>query len=348
MMKTSFVKIFIAAAIALAVQTSASAQIYGVVNVAVNFEREQPDYAAELGNQALMGTVVTVLGRTGYWLQVRSPEPYTAWVNEMTVTLMGREEIDEYIAAPKYIVTADYSNIYSSASEKSERISDLVMGDILRVWFSGKNNKVVSSKGFLGVVTPSGKPGWVKAKDVENLTKWAETRKPTADNIIATAKKMMGVSYQWGGTSIKGVDCSGLTRTAFFMNGLLLPRNTSQQVRIGDDIDCSGVQEGDFSSLLPGDLLLFGNTLTRRVSHVGIYMGDGRFIHSSQVVRISSLRRDDPDYYDRTPALLFVRRVIGREDSNKGIQSIRRSPYYFPDNGRFVLENMSPVRQSTI
>jgi len=348
MFKTIIMKLVMATSVLVAATNLLSAQVYGVVNVSVNFEREQPDYAAELGNQALMGTVVTVLGKTGYWLQVRSPEPYTAWVNEMTVTLMNKEEIDAYIAAPKYIVTAEYSNIYSSPSEKSERVSDLVMGNILRIWTSGKHNKVVSSKGFVGVVTPSGKPGWVRAKDVENFTKWAESCNPTANNIIATAKKMLGVCYQWGGTSIKGVDCSGLTRTAFFMNGLLLPRNTSQQVRIGDDIDCSGVFEGNFDSLLPGDLLLFGNTLTRRVSHVAIYIGDGKFIHSSQTVRISSLRRSDPDYYDRTPGLLSVRRVIGREDSNKGIHSIRKSPYYFPDNGNFVLENLSPVRQSTI
>ena len=347
-MRTILKKAAMSASILLMMAITLSAQVYGVVNVAANFEREEPDYAAELGNQALMGTVVTVLGRTGGWLQVRSPEPYTAWVNEMTVTLMDREEKDEYIAAPKYIVTAEYSHIFSSPSEKSERVNDLVMGDILRIWKQGKAQKTVSSKGFMGVVTPSGKTGWVKAKDLEDFTKWAETRKPTAENIINTAKKMLGVCYQWGGTSIKGVDCSGLTRTAFFMNGILLPRNTSQQVRVGDDIDCSGVLKGDFSKLRPGDLILFGNTMTRRVSHVAIYLGDGKIIHSSMVVRINSLRREDPDYYDGTPRLLFVRRVIGNEDSNKGIHSIRRSPYYFPDNGHFVLENLSPVRQSTI
>lgn len=347
-MKMIIRKFVLVAALFAAFSSLAFSQVYGVVNVAVNFEREAPDYAAELGNQALMGTVVTVLGRSGYWLQVRSPEPYTAWVNEMTVTLMDREEIDEYIAAPKYIVTAEYSNIYSSPSEKSERVSDLVMGDILRIWTAGKHNRVVTSKGFVGVVTPSGKPGYVRAKDVEDFTRWADTRKPTAENIIATAKKMLGVCYQWGGTSIKGVDCSGLTRTAFFMNGLLLPRNTSQQVRIGDEVDFSGVLRGDFDALLPGDLILFGNPMTRRVSHVSIYLGDGKIIHSSQVVRINSLRRDDPDYYDGVQRILAVRRVIGREDSNKGINSIRNSPFYFPGNGHFVLETMAPVRQSTI
>ena len=103
----------------------------------------------------------------------------------------------------------------------------------------------------------------------------------------------------------------------------------SQQIKIGDEVDCSGVASGDFSALKEGDLVLFGNPKTRKVSHVAIYIGDGHIIHSSNIVRINSLRPADPDYYEGgVPRLLTVRRVIGNENCGKGIISVKNSPWY--------------------
>lgn len=75
--------ITIAAALSLAGAVSTAQSRYAVVDISVNFLREAPDYTAELGTQALMGTVVEITGEEGYWRQVVTPEPYTAWCTEL-------------------------------------------------------------------------------------------------------------------------------------------------------------------------------------------------------------------------------------------------------------------------
>lgn len=313
---------------------------YGVVEFSANYMREQPSYTAELGNQSLMGTVVEILDEKGYWLKIKSPEPYTAWVNEKGVVKMSEEEINNYIKEPKYICVSPYSKIYSSPSLKAEIISDLVMGNILRQWRSsfgleGSNFFVpIKKRGFVGVVTPSGKKGYVIAKDVQTLRMWADKSHSSPENLIETAKLFIGVPYMWGGASIKGVDCSGLTRMVWFMNGVLIPRDAGPQSCCGDEVRIFKADGSlDLQALRPGDLVFFGEKAeggqAERVSHVGIYINDGIFIHSSQVVRINSLRQSDKNYYAKTP--IKARRYIGAE-SRDGLIKMAESPLYFPQN----------------
>lgn len=324
----------------IALNTNAR-KVYGVVDFSANYMREQPSYTAELGNQNLMGTVVEIIGQDKYWLKIKSPEPYTAWVNEMGVARMTEEEIEDYIKAPKYICVSPYSKIYSSPSFKSEIVSDLVMGNILilRQWRESSPSGAeapkfifpIKKRGFAGVVTPSGKKGYVPVKDVKELRAWAYESEATSENLLAVAKLFLGVPYMWGGTSIKGVDCSGLTRMVWFMNGVLIPRDADPQSRCGDEV---GILKADGSldlqALRPGDLIFFGEKAeegkAEKVSHVGLYIKDGLFIHSSQVVRINSLRPSDKNYYPKTP--IKARRYIGAEGRD-GLVKILESPFYF-------------------
>lgn len=310
---------------------------YGIVDFSANYMRESPDYTAELGNQSLMGTVVEILDRQGYWLKIKSPEPYVGWVNEMGVALVTKDEAESYLKSPKYICTAFNSKIFSKPKEGSETVSDLVMGDILRTWFDKKDNPVRKGK-FLGVITPSGKTGYVRRKDLEAFDLWAAKSEATAGNIIRTAKMFLGTPYLWGGASSKGVDCSGLTRISWFMNGVLIPRDAGPQSRSGAEVNIFNKDGGlDLSALAPGDLLFFGKTTEdgkpARIDHVGIYIGGGRFIHSSQVVRISSLRAGDNDYYAKVPIL--ARRYIGK-DADEGLVDIKGSPFYFPQRALII------------
>ena len=95
----------------------------------------------------------------------------------------------------------------------------------------------------------------------------------TAQKIIATARQYLGVPYQWGGASPSGFDCSGFVQYVFGAHGITLPRTSKQQWTIG-----SSVSKGN---LKPGDLVFFANTYAEGISHLGIYIGDGQFIHSS-------------------------------------------------------------------
>lgn len=326
---------------------------WAVTEFSANFMREKPDYPAELGDQALMGTIVELLDTNSYWVKIKSPEPYTAWVSERGLVPMDDEELRDYLEAPKYICTASYSHVYEEPSLNSTIVSDFVMGDIVRIMYkqivhtSGSlrgyaEGRAVLKKKFVGVVLPSGKTGYVPAEDVDVFYKWAKdsykmlgSLEKCRDNILETAGKFLGVPYMWGGTSIKSVDCSGFTRCVYFMNGILLPRNASQQARTGSDIGI--FINGEFSSrdLLPGDLLFFGraatDSTTESVTHVGIYIGEEKYIHSSQLVGVSSLNPAAEDYAGRQP--IRVRRIIGEVDKKgSGVVSMWKSPFYFAQN----------------
>jgi NlpC/P60 family len=111
-----------------------------------------------------------------------------------------------------------------------------------------------------------------------------------ADSVIATATEAMGRPYEYGGTGEngEGFDCSGLIQYAYGKHGITLPRRSVDQAREGVKVDRA------LQKLKPGDLLTFSNR-GRTVTHVGLYMGSGRFIHSAtRGVQVSTLSAADP------------------------------------------------------
>lgn len=339
---SKFLTRFTTAALLLAASTPAFSQEQvwkgkemAIVDLSANFIREDNEYEAELGDQALMGTLVEVLDRKSYWVRIKTPEPYFGWVNEMGLAMKDGDQVEAWLASPRYICTAFGSHVYSEPSESSRPVSDLVLGDILLKVFKD-NGKIQRIKGFCAVELPSGKRGFVRASDLKDLDSWAEGRRKLEKedeasfraDILKTAERFVGVPYMWGGTSTKNTDCSGLTRTVYLANGVLLPRNCSQQVKVGEDVPIrNGKGETDFSQLIPGDLIFWGRAQEgdkpEKATHVGIYLGEGKFIHSSQIVRIN-----DSASYTRVP--IRARRIVGHVDEKgSGIVSMHRSPYYF-------------------
>lgn len=109
-------------------------------------------------------------------------------------------------------------------------------------------------------------------------------------SLIATATKMQGIRYRYGGMSSRGIDCSGFTSTVFARNGIRLPRTAQEQASKG-----KAVGKGELKA---GDLVFFHTVRGRRVGHVGIYIGNGKFIHASsgaKKVKVSPLS----GYYSR-------------------------------------------------
>ena len=133
----------------------------------------------------------------------------------------------------------------------------------------------------------------------------------------------------WGGTSIKGMDCSGFTKTTYYLNGIILQRDASQQVATGVDVDITN----GLDNLKMGDLIFFGRkaaeTQKERATHVGIYIGEGEFIHCATSVRINSLLPEAENYYEGSTRLIRARRILGNEDTDKGIWTVRQHPWYF-------------------
>jgi len=106
------------------------------------------------------------------------------------------------------------------------------------------------------------------------------------DELVRSARSFLGVPYLWGGTSAEtGFDCSGLTMTVYQLNGLDLPRTSREQFAAGNPVERSSLEKGD---------LLFFSRGGGKVTHVGIYAGNSRFIHAAgrgKQIRIDSLSK---------------------------------------------------------
>ena len=286
---------------------SAQDKRMAVVEFSTSYLRLQPDYESPLETQELMGTVVEIVGEKSYWREIITPQPYKAWCTNQGLVEMTEEELEAYLAAPKVMFKELYGHIYTQPSFKSATLCDLVGGDIMR--YAGRKGR------WTKVMLPSGKTGYVPSKELKVHEGFrsiamgegnAESISPeVTEAIIAEAEKLVGVPYLWGGMSSKGVDCSGLVRICHIMNGILLPRNASQQIKCGDRVELDELQRGD--------LVYFGTPATddkpMRVTHVGIYLGNGRIIHSSHRVRINSIIPGEKDYYENAHRLISATRL---------------------------------------
>lgn len=285
-----------------------------VVQTSTCYMRLQPDYESALETQELMGTVVEIVGEQGYWREIVSPQPYKAWTTEKTLVEMTPEELKAYEDAPKYIYTAHYGHVYTTPTNHNpSAICDVVGGDVLRVVEKQKGSASPSGKHgkWVEVMLPSGRTGWVLKKDVRPLNERIDIRMGDSaeglvsvekmEDVIRQAYSLLGVPYLWGGMSSKGVDCSGLVRICFLMNDILLPRNATQQIKCGKEVDLKDIQRGD--------LIFFGNTETGAITHVGIYLGNGEFIHASHLVRVNSLIPGAENYYENAHRLIRACRI---------------------------------------
>ena len=109
------------------------------------------------------------------------------------------------------------------------------------------------------------------------FTAWSESVHSFRDSLVTVARAQVGTRYVLGGTTPRGFDCSGLVRYVMAALKVELPRTAAQQAQTGLEID------RDKSNLRPGDLLTFGKKGRSGVSHIGIYVGNGRYIHASSV-----------------------------------------------------------------
>lgn len=279
--------------------TTTSATINGATTnhalacVAVANVREEPRHSAELGSQVTMGTPVEITADLGEWKQVTTPEGYKGYIISNSLQPVEEKEYDRWRTTDRLIVTAvDPTYIYDNDStiDSRHRVSDLVNGCILEVITTTGRN------GMTAVTTPDGRQGFVSTADTEALDSWAHQIFDAAA-MPDIALPLMGVTYLWGGTSTKGMDCSGLTKIAAFAGGIILQRNASQQVNAGEKLFSTlgkRPTQRQIDSLKKGDLLFFGNHGSSRINHVGIYIGNGSFIHSSGRVKINSLNEQLP------------------------------------------------------
>jgi cell wall-associated NlpC family hydrolase len=297
--------------------TSNSEKYLGLVTLSVINLRKNPDHRAELVSQAILGTPVIVLKSKSSWLLVKTPDNYIAWTEKSSLSMKSRSEMNRWKKSERVIYLENSGWIFNGPGQLGI-VSDLVAGCIME--------KTGESHGYTGVVLPDGRTGEVPAKAVISFDTFRRKAPADADGVLNRAVSLLGVPYLWGGTSTKGVDCSGFVQTVFFMNGRILTRDASLQALHGQKIDLSE----DYGNLRKGDLLFFGSKENSafHVTHVALYMGDSEYINASGRVIINSLDSTHPDYNNfRKSTLLLARRIIGVE-SDSGIVSVINHAWY--------------------
>jgi uncharacterized protein YgiM (DUF1202 family) len=290
-----------------------------IINISAANLRSNPSHSAELATQATLGTIVKVYKQEDDWYYVQTPDKYLAWVDAGGIELADEQKADNWDGDEKIIYTQTYGHAYSGPDENTSFVSDLTAGNMLTILKYTDKNYIVRF--------PDGRNAYVRKNEAESYDTWLKNLNPTVETLVSTGKTLMGVPYLWGGTSTKGVDCSGFTKTIYFLNGMVIPRDASQQVHTGISVDSTR----NFEKLQAGDLLFFGTKATdfskEKVVHVGMWIGDNAFIHASGRVRISSVDKSSKNYDEyNLNRYLRTKRIFRQE--GKGLIDLVRRPIF--------------------
>jgi len=271
---------------------------YGVITISTANIRRMPAVESELINQAILGEPVRLLKTHSFFYFIQMPDKYLGWMLKSSIKAMSEVEYTHWNDMKKIVFNRNWGQVYEKPDENSYPVCDLVLGNVLAI---------LESKGkWLKVQLPDGRAGYVLQKHVINLDALKTRPQPEAKEIVDTALRLNGIPYLWGGTSTKGFDCSGFTKTVYRMHGIDLPRDANMQVQMGVPIEI----DADYKNLKPGDLLFFGGA-PDKITHVGIYIGNKKFIHSDGYVHINSFNSADEEYSEyRVKGLQAVRRIL--------------------------------------
>ena len=285
-------------------------QPWAIVKLSIASLRTAGKHAAEMATQAIMGTPVKILEYAGEWVRVQTPDQYISYVPGNSLHKITQSEFDAWRKAKRYIVTVYQSQLIDSP-ENGLTVSDLVLGNILE--YKGECGD------YIKLATPDGREGYVNKSEIQEFASWSN-QEFDAELIKKTAFRMMGSGYLWGGTSTKVTDCSGLVKVSYFANGIILQRDASQQALTGEIIKAEDWKEAEL-----GDLLFFGSK-SGRVTHVGIYLQDGEYIHCSGRVKLNSVDPEEKGYL--TTPFISISRINGMIGT-KGITTVKDHIWYF-------------------
>ena len=311
---------------------------YGFATLSVVNVRTEPRYQAEMAAQILMGTPVKVhySPQGTYWMNIETPDGCRGWVNKLAIELSDEESLSEWKKSRRLIVISDYTRFLEDPSPEAQQILDGVAGDI--ILDTGEQ-----SGQYHKVTVPDGRTAFVKNEDVSDFETWANDNyqksvfaangQMTAiaqvqSDIMATAKRFVGVPFLWRGASVKGFDCSGFVKYVYFLNGIILPYAVLPMSNVGQEVDIRNGNE----RLRPADLVFFGHEADSRhpmsIKHVAIYLGNGMIAHSSHFVRVNNVFDESrPDAYVRK--IIAAHRIIGSNGCGLPAQSVWHSNTYF-------------------
>jgi gamma-D-glutamyl-L-lysine dipeptidyl-peptidase len=271
-----------------------------VVVVPVANMYSKPTEKSDVVSQAIYGSNVKLLEARGEWSKIQTPDHYRGWTPSryLRIILTGNGYAT---AGPTVQVESLFANIYSEPDVTKHK-------PVVTIPFEAKLEVVPDDPKGASKGHQESHEGWLHVRLAGMTLAWVQAGDTTADpkpltiaESIELAKRFLGVPYLWGGTSSYGYDCAGFTQMLVRARGINMPRDADQQAA------WSGVARVERKDLKAGDLLFFGSS-EKDITHTGMYIGGGQFIHDTTnghpVVQISRL--DDQPW---THLLVACRRV---------------------------------------
>jgi SH3-like domain-containing protein len=251
--------------------------------------RQTPEPRATVVSDANHSEQVEILQERGKWVQIRTVlDGYTGWVRARTIAKQPSEFFTGQIICK---TTRMQAHIYSEM--------DTVRGPVKSLGY-GCRFKILDTthERWMKIQLVNGSEAFVQKGDIT-----LDFKPLSFDQIVDFSKKFLNLPYAWGGkSSLKGYDCSGFTQMLYQQMGIFLPRDSK------DQFACSQFQNVPMDELEPGDLIFWGKD-PDKIRHVGMYIGNQEFIHStvrglSPWIQITKL--DHPDWNGKSDSLPFI------------------------------------------
>jgi cell wall-associated NlpC family hydrolase len=273
-----------------------------VVVIPVANMYSHPTDQSDVVSQAIYGTNVTLLTARGEWCRIQTPDHYKGWVPSRHIRLV-QIGAGYATSGPTVRVESIFANIYREPDVTRhqpvitvpfETRLELIPDEIPPGEQNTADKKAEEKKtdatpaethrhhdGWLQVRLPGKTVAWIQSSDVVT-----DPQPLSIPDSIELAKRFLGLPYLWGGTSSFGFDCSGFTQMLLRARGFNMPRDADQQAA------WTGLVAVERTDLQAGDLLFFGSS-ARNITHTGMYIGEGQFIHDTTnghpVIQISRL-----------------------------------------------------------
>ncbi len=250
-----------------------------VLNSIVNLH-SRPGDTADLVTQATLGMPVHIEEEEAGWYHVRLPDRYRGWLKARGVKIYAPGETP-YPASEQVALIQNLLAFLYYEPQGTYRLPAMQVPIGVRLAFTDR------VEGWVQVRLPDGARYWIRQGDVQIVAADYTPPRGSVAEVLATARRFLGLPYLWGGTTPLGIDCSGFVQLVYRLNGVFLLRDARLQY---DQPELPPVPQ---EALQAGDLLFFGQ---QPIAHVGLYLGDGEFIHATTyrrpIVQISRL--DEP------------------------------------------------------